>query len=143
MALLRNRDLFTDKWRKGLRAVPESAMVAKIAVYTRTVSYANNVPTVAKSYVYGNASGAKARIQPLATALKTAELGDTVFPQRALFSIPMGVNSSPLVPETMFVDVISGGLNPELTRHVFVIREVMDSSNPIERTFIAEVDTSG
>lgn len=141
MALVRDRTLFTTKWQTGLRPVPESAMRGKIAVYTRTVTYSNNVPVVVKAYVYGDAAGAKARIQPLGQVTKDKDVGDTLYTQRILFSVPIA--NLGLRPETMFVDVIDGGLNPELVGPVFQLKEVLDSSNPIERTFIAEVDTSG
>ena len=143
MALVRDHTLFSELWQQGLRAVPESGMAAKIAVYVREVTYVNNAPTVVKTYVYGNTSGAKARVQPLGTATKAEEVGDTTFVQRVLFSIPLGGNTGTLNPESMFVDVIESELNPELVGPVFVLREVVDSSNPIERTFIGEVDTSG
>lgn len=143
MALLRDRDLFTSKWQTGLKPAPESGMKGKIAVYTRTVTYVNNVPTVVKSYVYGGAGAqaAKARVQPLGVVSKNVEPGDTAYVQRVLFSVPIANLS--LKPEEMYVDVIDGGLNPELVGPVFLIEEVLDSSNPIERTFITRVDTSG
>lgn len=143
MALVRNRELFTAKWQAGLKAIPESGMVALIAVYTRQVTYSNNVPTVSKTYVYGDESGAKARAQPLGVVVKSGNVGDTMFYQRVLFSIPMGENTEALVPEQMFVDVVDGGLNSELVGPVFQIREVLDSSNPFERTFVGEVETGG
>lgn len=137
MALVRNRKLFTARWQEGLRGVPESAMVAKVGVYTRTVAYVNNVPTVVKTYLYEG----EARVQPLGVVTKASNVGDTTYVQRVLVSIPMADYN--LRTEEVYTDVTECLLNPELVGLVFQVRETLDSSNPIERTFIVETDSSG
>lgn len=138
MALLRNHQVFTTKWQSGLVPGRNAAMPATVEVFTRTVDYVNKIPTPSESIVYTGV----ARIQPLRTPRRNAEVGDTKVDQTVRFQVAFtDVN---FVTETMYARVLECTLNPALVNgEVYVLNESLDSSNPIERTFEAVTDTSG
>lgn len=136
--LLRSKDLFTDKWVNGLKAAPESGMAGEIEIFSYTVTYANFVPTQVDTILWSG----KARVQPLRTANQKSVPGDDSKVQQVLVSIPVDAIDVELRSDKHFVRVTKAPLNPTLAGFKYAVREVMDSSNPIEKTFITEVITS-
>jgi hypothetical protein len=132
--------LFSVQWRDALRVVPEMGMTAQIEFYLPapkptydpvTGTY-TSVPTVVWSGM--------ARVQPLRSAAAKANNADDTVVQSVLVSIPIiaGLGFD-LRPEHR-ARVLSAPLNPLLTKYLYVANEVMDSSNPIERTFVFTVN---
>ena len=138
--------LFTTAWQDKYSSVPERAMNATIKVFTRgarvfdattdawveteTVFYGANVPS---------GSAGSARVQPLRAAQWKSIPGNAAPVQTFLVSIPIRYGACGLaVGQEM--RVTNGGLNSDLTKYRFVVTEITDSSNPIERTFYASVD---
>lgn len=133
-----NRALFTERWQSGLVPGRVATMPATVKVFTRTVSYVANVPTPTETALYTGV----ARIQPARMARKNPEIGDTRVDQTTRFQVLL--NDTDFKAETMYVRVTACPLNPALVNGaVYSLIETTDSSNPIERTFSAVVDTSG
>lgn len=136
--LVRSRNLFTSGWQSGLVPGQVAAQSATVKVFTRTVTYVNNLPVVVETQLYSG----EARVQPVRTPRRNPEVGDTREDQMVRFQLKL--NSLELSADTMFVRVLTCPLNPALVNgDVYVLREVTDSSNPVERTFEAVVDVSG
>jgi len=113
-------------------------MIGEILVYERgPVTADGNKPVVTKTTVWqGNA-----RIQPMRTPRGEPEPGDRDVIQQVLFSVPLSAPVQDFKPRKHYVQVLNGGLNDALVGAVMTVHEVADSSNPIERTFVAEWDT--
>jgi len=136
--LLRDRNLFTARWQSGLVPGQDAAHPATVKVFTRNVTYTNNLPVVVETQLYSGT----ARVQPVRTPRRNPEVGDTREDQMVRFQLKL--NSVNFSADTMFVRVLTCPLNPALVNgDVYALREVTDSSNPIERTFEAVVDVSG
>lgn len=133
--LVRSKRIFTPKFVAGLKAFGESGYAATISVFTRTVTYEGITPTVVKTVVYSGG----ARVQPLSTPSQVDAEGDHPFVQTVRFQI--NNQSTKLDPETMFVEITACANNEHLLGYTFVVKEVLDSSNPIEQTFTGVVDT--
>lgn len=136
--LVRDRDLFTSRWQSGLVPGQIAAQSATVKVFTRSTSYVNNLPVVVETQLYQG----DARVQPVRTPRRNPEVGDTREDQMVRFQLTL--NSLDFSADTMYARVISCPLNPALVNgDVYSLREVTDSSNPVERTFEAVVDVSG
>lgn len=134
------RALFSPAWVKSLKGAPESAMVASILitnphsstrVYDPDTDTWNDVSTI----VYTG----KARVQPLRSAAEKAALGNETSVQTVLVSIPISTNELDFRPG-LILEVLVADLNPSLLGYQFVLTEIMDSSNPVERTLMFQVN---
>lgn len=136
--LVRNRNLFTSRWQSGLVSGQVAAQPATVKVFTRSTTYVSNLPVVVETSLYNG----EARVQPVRTPRRNPEVGDTREDQTVRFQLKL--NSLEFSADTMYVRVLTCPLNPALVNgEVYVLREVTDSSNPIERTFEAVADVSG
>lgn len=133
--------LFNPEWVKAVKGAPESAMAATIVIYDPNISsdvydaetdtWETNVRTV----VYTG----KARIQPLRSENTKDQPGNATSVQAVLISVPISA------VDTEFrvgyqADVLTAPLNPSLLLNQFVLTGPVDSSNPIERTFMFTVN---
>jgi hypothetical protein len=66
-------------------------------------------------------------------------MGDDTTAQTVLFSIPVTENDLDLRTD-LLADVTVSPLNPDLVHYQYTIAQIMDSSNPIERTFFCTVN---
>lgn len=132
--------LFTQEWVDGLKGVPESGMAAQIKIIIPGEDTgwdeATNTPITAPDVVLYTG---KARVQPIRSANQKAVPTNSTSVQTVLFSIPIAVKSLALKLHYQ-VRVIDSPLNPTLTSYVYVLSEVLDSSNPLEKTFYCTVD---
>lgn len=135
-----SRDLFSPAWVEALRGAPESAMDAVVRVYDpntanaildkTTNTYSNNFTVVYDGI---------ARLQPLRSVTQQNNAGNPTTVQTVLFSIPIAYKTLQLRPGLQ-ATVLSSELNPSLVNYQYVISEIIDSSNPIEKTFLCTVD---
>lgn len=132
--------LFSQAWVNSLKGAPESAMVAEVLitnpnsstrVYDPDTDTWNDVSTI----VYTG----KARVQPLRSAAEKAALGNETTVQTVLVSLPISTNELDFRPGRM-LEVLVADLNPSLLGYQFVLTEIMDSSNPFERTLMFQVN---
>lgn len=131
--------LFTQEWVDSLRGVPERGMVASGRVYRASRGpydeTTNDYPLV---YVFDITT--KMRVQPLRSATPRIIPNNTTDVQTVLFSVPVDVlNAVDLRPGDQ-VRVTESPLNPVLTNYTYIVFEIMDSSNPLERTFLCRSD---
>lgn len=128
------RPLFSAQWVAGLAPVAEAAMVATIWIYTsgpRTYDPDTDTWTTSDVTHYEG----KTRVQPVRSSRDAANTGDATTLQRVRFQIPAG--SLPELRPDMRVQVTESPLNPALLSNLFVVTEMVDSSNPFEQTFEA------
>lgn len=132
-----SRYLFSPEWVEALRGAPESAMAGVIRIYDpATLSAILDKETNTYITNYVPIYDGDARIQPLRSANRENVAGNATTVQTVQFSIPIAYKSLDLRPGLQ-VTVMDSPLNPTLTKYQFVISEVLDSSNPIEKTFVA------
>ena len=139
MALTRNRPIFSDKWVDRLKGAPESAMIATVSIYYPDDVTATLVGKKYETVINYTKQDVKARVQPVrAPVQKFISTGGTDI-QNVRISMP--IDERVEMRPQMRVVVTSSPLNPKLTGFVYIAKEVMDSSNPLEWTIECEVDT--
>lgn len=132
--------LFSQAWVDAVKGAPEAGMVATgtierlgQSVYdpaTNTYTYPN------KQTLYSG----KMRVQPMRTATPRIIPNDTTSAQTVLVSVPIAPLLGVDVRVSDRVVVSEASLNPNLTALQYIVKEFMDSSNPVERTFLCEVN---
>lgn len=132
---------FTQGWVDALKHVPEMGMVASITV-TRSgsgqatynpVTDTWTTPTPVTLYT------GKARVQPIRSDTNRERPGDSTKIVAIRFSIPVAnINTDIRYHDKVLVT--SSALNTTLLGYEFYVSEPLDSSNPLEKTFHAEVD---
>lgn len=135
---LKTKPLFSDKWVAGLAPVSESGMTAEVAIYTigdrvwvpETDTWTEETTTIVLS---------RARVQPIRSAYREIRAGDTTTVQNVQVSLPVENVVAPLEVNQR-VAVLSSPLNPEQEKNQLIVSEVIDSSNPIERTIICTIN---
>lgn len=137
MSLNRKHELFTAKWQSGLVPGQLAAQACTVKVFTQTEVYANNTATVTEAQIFSGS----ARVQPVRIPRRNAETGDVAVDQTIRIQIPLGVYA--VVPDKTRCRVLTAPLNADLVNKVFILTEVTDSGNPVERTFEGVLDTSG
>lgn len=132
--------LFSQAWVDSLKGAPESAMVANVLitdphsstrVYNPDTDTWNDVSTI----VYTG----KARVQPLRSAAEKAPLGNETTVQTVLVSLPISSNTLNFRPGQL-LEVLTAALNPSLLGYQFVLNDIVDSSNPFERTLMFQIN---
>ena len=83
----------------------------------------------------------KARVQPLRSAVPKPNGATDTQQQVVLVSIPIALGRLLDLRPKHRAAVKSCVNNPTLTKFLYVVQEVIDSSNPVERTFHFVVDT--
>lgn len=132
-------NVFSQRWVDGLKHVPESGMVAQIEMYTlgeRVYNEATNQYDYTKTVLYAG----KARVQPLRSANPRVIPNNATTVQTVLISLPIDAVLDKDIRPSVQVRVTASPLNPALTKYQYVLKEIMDSSNPLERTFLSEVN---
>ena len=134
--------VFTPEFVAMAKPSPESGMVAKGEIFDPNISGATWTPgvgtTVTKTTWYGAGGIGKMRVQPLRDTNNT----DGDWNQTVLVSVPIDGPFAPGVEARVgfALKVSSAPLNPELTKYLYTCVEVMDSSNPVERTLKFKVN---
>lgn len=134
-------DLFTRRWQDELAPVAEAAMDATVHIYDpqRTTAVWDFVAgewTTAPVTVFTG----PARVQPLRSATERAQPGDAALVQAVLVSVPLRSVEGIVFQTFHLAAVTDAPLNPDLLRFVYAVSEVVDSSNPFERTLMCTVN---
>lgn len=116
-------------------------MIASVQFYDPTTAEAVYDPTT-NTYITvpDILLTCKARVQPIRSAAIKDRAADSTTVQTVLVSIPIGLAKNLDLRPRHRGRVLSSPLMPVLSNFIYVVREVMDSSNPIERTFYFDVN---
>lgn len=136
------RPLFNTAWQAGLARSAETAQIATILIYdpaTSTSTY-NPVTNKFESIPVTIYSG-PARVQPIRSAAETSDGGgnDTTV-QTIRVQLPIDATVGIDFRPRHRGKVTSSPLFTGLTKYVYTLREVADSSNPFERTLEFDVN---
>lgn len=123
--------LFSLAWQQKYAPVVARTMVAEIVVYEEG-DKEYNVDTDTWSIPTTTILTSIARVQPIRSAYRLDVPGNDTSAVTVLFSVPL--TDADLRPGQQ-CRVTSSPLNETLLSYQFVVSEVPDSSNPIERTF--------
>lgn len=136
------RPLFNMQWQAGLAKAVQPAQIATVQIYDPATSTSvfnpatnkfTNVPVVV---YYG-----PARVQPVRGAgFSTNGVGDDTTIQGVRMQLPINATLGIDFRTKHRGKVIDSPLFPTLTKYVFTLREIMDSSNPFERTLEFDVN---
>lgn len=126
---------FNTVWQKHLKGVPQKAMNATIEVFYTDIGEA--IMDENGDYTYPDEEvilyDGKARVQPIRAAIDR----DNTQIQTLLVSVTdLDLDIRPKHK----MRVVSCAENPVLTKYKYVVHEVTDSSNLIERTFYVKSD---
>lgn len=131
--------VFTPEWVAALRGAPENGMAATGRVYrARRGDYDPTTNTYPLTYDYNITT--KMRVQPLRSATPRIVPNNTTDVQTVLFSVPIDTLVGVDLRTGDQVRVTDAPLNPVLANYTYVVFEIMDSSNPVERTFLCRMD---
>lgn len=128
--------LFTPEWRDRYAPIIERSMIAEGQVTYQTGEEIYDPVTDTWTTPHVVVYSGKMRVQPLRTAQHREPPGNATEQQTYLFSVPYSATDIDF-RSGMTVKVTNGGLNRSLEGYEFVIVEMTDSSNPIEKTFYA------
>lgn len=134
------KPLFSDEWAEGLRFSVESGMIASVHLFEPGGEGVwdpdiNDWTEPEPVTLYEG----KARVQPIRAAADKAVPGNATTVQSVLVSVPREATALDIRPGQQ-VRVTAAAMNPQLTEFLFVVHEVMDSSNPLEKTFYCKVN---
>lgn len=138
--VLKRPALFSPEWQASLKSVPEQAMIAEVEIINPKASQGTYDP-VTGQWTSGAVPlyAGKARVQPLRSASRASVPGASTTTQTILISLPVETLSIPFEVGHV-LRATASILNSDLLRYQYRIKELMDSSNPIERTIMCEVD---
>ena len=133
--------LFTQEWVDALKDTPERGMNATVRIYdpesgSAVYNPATGTYTTTPDVVYTG----MARVQPLRSARAEGAPGNAAYTQTVQFQIPIDAGKLIDLRPKHRVEVTACDLNPQLTKFLFAVQEILDSSNPIERTFLCTVN---
>lgn len=131
--------IFSQGLVDTMRPSVEAVMAAEGRVYrAKRGPYdpvTNDYPLV---YDYNITS--RMRVQPLRSATPRIIPNNTTDVQTVLVSVPINALGATDVRPGDQVRVTEAPLNPALLNYTYIIFEVMDSSNPLERTLLCRSD---
>lgn len=132
--------LFTPEWVAAVKPTPEAGMTATgefVRLGRKVYDPATNTYTYPDRMVLYTG---RMRVQPLRTATPRIIPNDTTSVQTVLISAPIDAFDGLDIQVSDRVFVTASPLNPQLVVLQYIIKEFMDSSNPVERTFLCEVN---
>lgn len=132
--VLNARPLFSLAWQARHAKQVERAMIAEIAIYEVVGEPVYDTETDTWDAETTTWYTGKARVQPISSSFHAYTPGNDTSVQKTLFSIPVAQMALELRP-ALQTAVTSSPLNTSLLAYAFVISELLDSSNPIEKTF--------
>lgn len=132
---------FTPEWVAALQHVPETAMAATITVVRPGAGQPTYDPETdtwtdpAGTTLYSG----KARVQPIRSEVQRERPGDTTKVLAIRFSVPVSsINTSIQFHDV--VTVTASPMNTTLLGYTYYVTDPVDSSNPLEKTFHAEIN---
>lgn len=136
------KPLWSDEFVAGLQPSAQLLMLGEIKVTEENFDDPDAFePTVTTLYE------GKARIQPMRGPLQANAAGELTTLQGVRIQVPLGVgagegaNFKPWeIATNQWVEVTKSPHNPELMNYVYRVHEIVDSSNPVERTFETRMD---
>lgn len=130
--------IFTPEWRDRYAPQTERGMVAAIRLFEvgeREYDAETDTWTEVETVIYEG----KARVQPLRSSSRRTVPGNTTEVITFLVSVPYGATELD-ISLGQHMRVTDGGLNTALTTYKYVVSEITDSSNPIEKTFMVQTN---
>jgi hypothetical protein len=128
------RPIFTERWQEGLSSVAKTGMPATLRLFRlgeRVYDPETNTYVDTTETLYTG----KARVQPLRSSRFEPAPMDSAYWQTVLIEDAQGVDFR--VADQ--ARVTEAPLNDSLLKYQFVVNEIIDSSNPFERTLLCAV----
>lgn len=133
--------IFNDAWIDELSTIATLGYAAELKIYTIDITEPVFDP-ITGTYTGGTGEttvwSGSGRVQPISSASNINNNASDTLVQKFRFQI--SARTIDIRPD-MYLVVTACSNNPVLLNYKYVIDEVADSSNLIERTFTAHVDT--
>ncbi len=145
---LNSRPAMDPRWSYHHRAVARAFQLCSITIYneqlaSRTYNPLTNAWSTGEVAIWSG----KARIQPKNTAADRNLVGNNTFVQQVEIQIDFagntvaGSNGAMVDIRPGAYIIVSGSpIDPMLTKFIYVVKSVINSSNPWQRTLVCEVD---
>lgn len=138
---IRIRGVFDPRWVFHHRGVASSFQVCSVDIYNenlsaRTYNPTTNTWTADASVIWSG----NARIQPVKTSSQRNVMTDSTFVREVSVQIDFAGTSIVDIRPGNYLIVTNSPYDQMLKKFVYVVRSVMGSSNPWQRTLICEVD---
>lgn len=134
------RPIFTPEWQAAGAAAVETAMPATIRIfrYSGEPEYdpATNTYVRPTETLYEG----MARVQPLRGSRYEPSPMDSTYAQTVLLSVPISAAQGTDFRVSNQARVLTTPLNTVNTEYQYVVTEIIDSSNPFERTLLCSVN---
>lgn len=145
---LNSRSALDPRWVSHHRNVSSSFQVCNVNIYNeRLVSRVYNATANTWDTTSTVIWSGKARIQPSKIASERNVPGNPTFVRQVMMQIDFGKNqvsgSAGVMADIRpgnYIIVSASPYDPTLTKFVYIVRSVMGSSNPWQRTLTCEVD---
>lgn len=132
--------LFSERFVEAVRPTPEAGMIAEIQVWFPVGEPVLDVDTGGYTTVKTIVYTGSARAQPLRSPRQALVPGNDTLVQSYQFQIPIDPGKTLDLRPNMRVTVTASPLNPTILDYEYVVQDIGDSSNPVERTFVCAVD---
>lgn len=138
---INTRPVLDPRWAFHHRGVASSFQICDVTIYNENLrSRVYNATTNAWDSNETSVWSGKARIQPLATAADRNMTGNNTEVQRVEIQIDFAGTVIADIRPGNYIHVSASPLDANLTKFVYIIKSVMNSSNPWQRTLMCEVD---
>jgi hypothetical protein len=138
---INTRPVLDPRWAFHHRGVSTSFQICDVNIYNEQLSSRVYNPTTnAWDSTETSIWAGKARIQPLATAADRNMTGNNTEVQRVEMQIDFAGSSIADIRPGSYVIVSNSPLDANLTKFIYIVKSVMNSSNPWQRTLMCEVD---
>lgn len=141
VGLSRSRLVYTPAWIDGLKDLHEIGATATVEIWSRSTETREYIPATNNYAVTYTPikTGVSARVQPVRNAVQKFTSTDGTWAAHVLFSLHYDQRFD--IRPGMRLKVLTTTHNEVLENMFYTVKEVLDSDNSIEFTFIAEVDT--
>lgn len=140
------RPIFTPEWQAAGAAAVETAMPAVVRIFRLGESVyvpEENDYATETIELYGPTEGVpgsgKARVQPFRGSRYENQPMDSQYSQTVLISVPILTTQGVDFRVGNQARVLESPLNTINTAYQYVVTEIIDSSNPLERTLLCNV----
>lgn len=136
------RPVFTLRWQAGMAATMRAVMPATLRIFrpgAPVYNPATNTYSDVSTALYGGTEGAPGRVQPLRSSRFEPAAMDSSYWQTVLLSVPIQDVQSVDFRVGDQARVLESPLNFSIEDYQYVVTEIIDSSNPLERTLLCSV----
>lgn len=133
------RPVFTQAWQDGMAATTRTTMPATVRLFRKDPERVYNPVTNTYDEIPTELYTGVGRVQPLRSSRFEPAPMDSSYWQTVLISVPIADVKDVDFRVSDQGRVLEAPLNPAIQNYQYVVTEIIDSSNPLERTLLCSV----